>query len=57
MIFVPRPGTKPVSPALQGRFLTIEPPGKSRNGFLYQTLVTRIWPELSLRRFGDVPGK
>ena len=57
MIFVPRPGIQPVSPALQGRFLTIEPPGKSRNGFLYQTLVTRIWPEVGLRRFGDVPGK
>jgi len=26
------PGTKPTSPALQGSFLTTEPPGKSQNG-------------------------
>ena len=25
---LPRPGTKPMSPALAGRFLTTEPPGK-----------------------------
>ena len=28
-IFVPQPGIKPMSPALQGRFLTTGPPGKS----------------------------
>ena len=28
-ILVPQPGIKPMSPALQGRFLTTEPPGKS----------------------------
>ena len=28
-ILVPQPGIKPVSPALQGRFLTSGPPGKS----------------------------
>ena len=29
-ILVPRPGIEPVSPALQGTFLTTGPPGKSR---------------------------
>ena len=28
-ILVPQPGIKPMSPALQGEFLTTEPPGKS----------------------------
>ena len=28
-ILVPQPGIKPMSPALQGRFLTTGPPGKS----------------------------
>ena len=28
-VLVPRPGIKPVSPALEGRFLTTGPPGKS----------------------------
>ena len=28
-ILVPQPGIKPVTAALQGRFLTAEPPGKS----------------------------
>ena len=28
-ILVPQPGTKPMSPALQGEFLTTGPPGKS----------------------------
>ena len=28
-IFVPQPGIEPMSPALQGRFLTTGPPGKS----------------------------
>ena len=28
-IFIPRPGIKPISPGLQGRFLTSGPPGKS----------------------------
>ena len=28
-ILVPRPGMEPASPALEGRFLTTEPPGKS----------------------------
>ena len=33
---LPRPGLKPVSPALAGRFLTTAPPGKPH--FLYSTL-------------------
>jgi len=33
-ILVPRPGIKPVSPALQGGFLTTGPPGKSPQFFL-----------------------
>ena len=28
-ISVPKPGIQPASPALQGSFITIEPPGKS----------------------------
>ena len=28
-ILVPRPGIKPTSPALEGGFLTLGPPGKS----------------------------
>ena len=29
-VLVPQPGMEPMSPALQGGFLTIEPPGKSQ---------------------------
>ena len=31
---LPRPGIKPMSPTLAGRFFTIEPPGKPCNRFL-----------------------
>ena len=31
----PRPGMEPVSPALAGRFLTTEPPGKSKHVALF----------------------
>ena len=34
-ILVPRPGIKPTSPALEGRFLTTGPPGKSQDGKFY----------------------
>ena len=30
---LPRPGLEPMSPALAGRFLTTEPPGKSQDTF------------------------
>ena len=30
-ILVPQPGIEPTSPALEGRFLTTGPPGKSKN--------------------------
>ena len=33
-ILVPGPGIEPVPPALEGRFLTTEPPGKSHPAFL-----------------------
>ena len=33
-ILVPRPGIEPMSPALEVRFLTTEPPGKSQMKFL-----------------------
>ena len=33
-ILVPRPGIEPVSPALEGRFSTTGPPGKSLKGVL-----------------------
>ena len=36
-IFVPRPGIKPVSSALPGRFTTTGPPGKSLNLLEKQT--------------------
>ena len=32
-ILVPQPGIEPVSPALQGRFITPRPPGKSHSYF------------------------
>ena len=32
---LPRPGLKPVSPALAGRFLTTAPPGKPYNPFFF----------------------
>ena len=31
---LPGPGIKPLSPALEGRFLTTEPPGEPLEGFL-----------------------
>ena len=34
-ILVPQPGKEPVSPELQGRFLTTGPPGKSHDLHLY----------------------
>ena len=37
-ILVPRPGIKLLSPALEGRFLTTSPPGKSLNLLLAHTL-------------------
>ena len=33
-ILIPRPGIEPVSPVLEGRFLTTGPPGKSPRRFL-----------------------
>ena len=42
----PQPGIKPMSPALQGRFLTTGPPGKScHSSFLY-TALTYSLPNL-----------
>lgn len=34
-ILVPQPGIQPASPALEGRFLTYGPPGKSQSHFIY----------------------
>ena len=34
-ILVPRPGIKPVSPALQEGFLTTGPPGKSQDRYMF----------------------
>ena len=36
-ILVPWPGIEPASPALQGRFLTTEPPGKCHNNYSWLT--------------------
>ena len=38
-ILVPQPGTEPASPALQGRFLTTGPPGKSLTFTFYGALL------------------
>ena len=35
-ILVPRPGIEPVSPALEGRFLTTRPPGTSLCWFIFE---------------------
>ena len=40
-ILVPRPGMKPTSPALEGRFLTTGPPGKSP--VLSVSFLTYLW--------------
>ena len=41
-ILVPRPGINPSSPALEGRFLTTGPPGRSPNILRYFILSKRI---------------
>ena len=38
-ILVPQPGIKPVSPALESRFLTTGPPGKSLHCFCYCSFI------------------
>ena len=46
ILHLPRPGIKPVSPALAGRFFTTEPPGKPKsdfkNNFSYKFAISRI---------------
>ena len=37
---LPRPGIKPIFPALAGKFLSTVPPGKSRNFFFFVTIFT-----------------
>ena len=45
---LPGPGLKSVSPALAGRFLTTEPPGKSQHKlFLKDTLFVSVTPFLA----------
>ena len=44
-ILVPCPGIEPVSPALQGRFLTTGPPGKSWVSLLPEKFLLIIWSE------------
>ena len=34
-VLVPRPGIEPMSPALEGRFVTTGPPGKSQEGIAF----------------------
>ena len=36
-ILVPQPGMEPMSPALEGRFLTTGPPGKSLEYFFFKS--------------------
>ena len=46
-IFIPQPGIKPVSPVLQGRFLTTGPPGKPPTLFSSpagSSLPALVWP-------------
>ena len=45
-ILVPSPEIKPTSPALEGRFLTTGPPGKSPTSLL----IDLCWSNLALRR-------
>ena len=45
---LPDPGTEPVSPALVGRFFTIEPPGKSSNKLLIIIMFVSIELEMCL---------
>ena len=45
---VPQPGTEPMSPALQGGFLTTGPPGKSLAHFLIHLLNVFFEPPLKL---------
>ena len=60
-ILVPCPGLEPAPPALQGRFLTIGPPGKSlfylfsQEG-LHPSIPTPLYPPMSLTwwRFGSI---
>ena len=47
-ILVPRPGIKPESPALEGRFFTTRPPGKS----LMVPSSRNLWQVASLRMSG-----
>ena len=41
-ILVPQPGIKPASPALEGRFLTTGPPGKSLEGSNFLPFVSAV---------------
>ena len=47
---IPSPGVKPASPALQGRFLTTRPSGKSWTSFLSQIFLVRKLPLLKSGR-------
>ena len=40
-ILIPQPGTEPVSPALEGGFLTTGPPGKSLHSNSWENLVEK----------------
>ena len=49
-ILVPQPGIKPVSPALQGRFLTTGPPGKSLIHIVVQQTLTQYCKATTLKK-------
>ena len=49
-----RPGVKPVSPALAGRFLTTAPPGRSRLSSL-KLLYDTLWASLVAQLVKNLP--
>ena len=51
-ILVPRPGIEPPSPALEGRFLTTGPPGKSLKFF--RILINESWALVPHPPFLDI---
>ena len=52
-ILVPCPGIKPASPALQGRFLTIGPPERSRDLLSLSSLPLLLYPK-SIEMFSAI---
>ena len=54
---LPRPGLKPVSPALAGGFLTTVPPGKAKNYFNTKTFLVLILSTLIMLKLKEAERK